>query len=630
MIKKIIFFLFITLFTNSLLSQTNEIEKLSETKSGLNEKVRIDLTGLTLYDFISVLADEHKINVSVDTELNQIVSGNFFDVTVKDIFLFLVNKYDLDTSVQNNILVFNKKPEIKKVELPPPPKKIDVHYNDKNNFLSVKLKNDSLPRVAQAITDVSNKNIVLAPNIKTQKISAYILNRPFDQVMEMVAKSNDLTLTIDENENYYLEKDNTPEEKNLNNKTNRRSNSSTNSISNSGEFNIDLDSQGFLKIKAEDADVAQLIKASAEKLKINFFMYDVPEGVKTTLVAESITFDDLLNHAFKGDKYTYKKTDDLYLIGERTTEGIRTTELVRLNNRSIESVQTSLPKSVTEKLEVKEFVELNGFVVAGAKANIQEFKDYLHEIDVVVPVIQIEVIIVQYQKSYEIQTGLQAGLDKNKRETTGVLFPTTDVNLNSTSVNGLIDAFNGLGVINLGKVTEQFYLNLNFLENNSLIKTTSTPKLVTLNGHEANSSIGQTDYYFEQNNRLINSGINDNILQSGTWKSTEANLSITIKPFVSKDEDVTLTISVERSSFLGRAGENAPPGKATQKFESMIRVKNNEMILLGGLDELDNENSGTGVPFMSRVPVLKWLFSGRTKRKEKAKLHIFIKPTVTY
>jgi len=221
-------------------------------------------------------------------------------------------------------------------------------------------------------------------------------------------------------------------------------------------------------------------------------------------------------------------------------------------------------------------------------------------------------------------------LDNKKRTTSGVLFPTTDVALNSTSVNGLIDAFNGLGFVNLGKVAENFYLNLKALENNSVIKVSSTPKLVTLNGHEANSSIGETNYYFEQNNRLISSGINENILQSGTWKSTEANLSITIKPLVSKDENVTLNISVEKSSFLGRAGETAPPGKATQKFESMIRVKNNEMILLGGLEELENENSGTGTPFLSKIPIIKWLFSSRKKRKDKSKLHLFIKPTVTY
>lgn len=612
----------------------SKIEELSKTKEGLNDDVRIDLTGLTLYDFITTLADEHKLNVSVDSNLNEIVNGNFFDVKVKDVLMFLVKKHTLEVDLQNSILSFNKKKKEEKIEIPKPPKVIDVRYNELNGFLSVKLKNDSLPRVAQAITDASKKNVVLAPDVKLEKVSAYILNRPFDQVMEMVAKSNSLILTKDENDNYYLEK--AIEEK-IDTKSKTRSKNTRNVKSSgdyvkgeTGSFNIQTNEQGFLDIKAFEADASDMLTDAAEKLNINFFMYNTPQGVNTTLIAKGITFDNLLDHLFKGEIYTYKKIDDLYLIGEHKTEGLRTTELVQLENRSIESVQASLPKSVTENLEVKEFIELNGFVVAGSKVNIREFKDYIYEIDRVVPVIQIEVIIVQYQKSYEIQTGLQAGIDGNERKTAGVLFPTTDVSLNSTSVNGLIDAFNGLGFINLGKVTEQFYLNLNFLENNSLIKTSSTPKLVTLNGHEANSSIGETSYYFEQNNRLISSGINDNILQSGTWKSTEANLSINIVPFVSKDENVTLTIAVERSSFLGRAGENAPPGKATQKFESMIRIKNNEMILLGGLDELENENSGTGTPLLSRIPVIKWFFSGRKKRKEKSKLHIFIKPTVTY
>jgi len=607
----------------------DKLNELSKTKKGLNENVRIDLTGLTLYDFITTLAEEHELNVSVDPALNQLVTSNFFDVNVKDVFSFLVKEHKLDVGVMNNILTFRKQEEQKVVEKPKQLKKIDVNYNEQNGFLSLRLKNDSLPRVAQAITDVSKKNVVLAPDVKAMKVSAYILNRPFEQVIEMMAKSNDLSLVKDENDNYFLEKNIIPKE--VTNKTprNRRQNASKSNVA-SGNFEISTNKQGFLSIKAFDANASDIIKEAAQKLNINYFMYNVPEDVSGTLVANGITFDNLLNHLFSGEKYTYKKTDDLYLIGEHVTEGLRSTELIQLENRTIETVMSTMPQYITQNLEVKEFVELNGFVVAGSKFHIQEFKDYVYEIDKVVPVIQIEVIMVQYQKAYEIQTGMQAGIDNQERTTSGVLFPTGDVALNSTSVNGLIDAFNGLGFINLGKVTENFYLNLKALENNSLIKLSSTPKLVTLNGHEANTTIGETNYYFEQNNQLISRGVNDNILQSGTWKSTEANLSITINPLVSKDENVTLTISVEKSSFLARAGENAPPGKATQKFGSMIRVKNNEMILLGGLDELENENSGTGTPFLSRVPVLKWLFSGRKKRKEKSKLHIFIKPTVTY
>ncbi|AXT21188.1 type II and III secretion system protein [Flavobacteriaceae bacterium AU392] len=614
---------------------TEKIDELAKTKKGLEDNVRIDLTGLTLYDFINALADEHQLNVSVDIKLNQLVTSNFYDVNIKDVFLFLIQKHQLEVDVVNNILVFNKKQEIPIVKKPEPLKQIDVNYNDQNKFLSVKLKNDSLPRVAQAITDISKKNVVLSPSIKGEKISAYILNRPFDQVMEMIAKSNNLILTKDENDNYYLDKaileeNPKPSPKPNTNRRNRTQTRNTNNPVENAGFQIKINPQGYINVKAFEADASQMIIEAADKLNINFIMYDTPEGVSTTLNANEISFDELLNHLFEGENYTYKIIDNSYLIGEHTTEGLRETELVQLENRTIETVLGTLPAKLIENLEIKEFIELNGFVVSGSRTRIQEFKDYIYEIDIVVPVIQIEVIIVQYQKSYQIQTGIRAGIDDQQRTTSGVLFPTSDVNLNSTSVNSLIDAFNGLGIFKIGKVTEQFYLNLQAMENNSLIKLSSTPKLVTLNGHEATSSIGETSYYFEQNNRLINSGVNNNILQSGVWRPTEANLSLNIKPLVSKGDNVTLTIYVERSSFLGRVAETAPPGKATQKFETVISVKNNEMILLGGLDELENENTGTGTPFLSRVPVLKWLFSSRSKRKEKSKLHIFIKPTVIY
>ena len=372
---------------------------------------------------------------------------------------------------------------------------------------------------------------------------------------------------------------------------------------------------------------------AAEKLNINYFIYDMPKEEKTSLMASRITFDELLEHVFKGKKFTFRKQDNFYLIGEHATQGIRSTEMIQLENRSIESVLQSLPKVFSEKVEIKEFVELNALIVSGSKTAIEEMKLYLRQIDKVVPLVQIEVIIVQYNKSYEIQTGLKAGLDKiNQTTTGGVLFPSTDMTLNSSSVNNLIDAFNGIGFIKLGKVTDAFYLNLQLLENNSIIKIESTPKIATLSGHEANLSIGETSYYFEQTNRLLTSnvGTGGDVLQSGTWKSTDANLSVKIKPYVSTDENVTLNINVEKSSFLARAGENAPPGKTSQKFESLVRVKNNEMVLLGGLDELKKEDTGTGVPFISRIPVLKWFFSSKVKSKGNSKLHIFIKPTIVY
>ncbi len=637
MINKIIytiigFFIVTVSFGQQDYTEINKkFEDFSKVKKGLNDVVKVEVSGLTLYDFINSVAQEHQLNVSVDTDLNQLVANNFFDVTVKDVFTFLVQKYDLNVDFVNNIIIFKKRMEIK-IITKKVPKVIDVSYNNLNDFLSVKLENDSLPNVVQAIIDKSGKNIIMAPDIKNQKVSSYILNRPFDQVIEMMAKSNNLSATKDDNGFYLLEKSNLNALSNALDKNSSAKGQAIKPVPDApGFFQVDVNKTGFLNVKANVADATGLIEEAAEKLKINYFFYNKPENEKTSLQVDNLTFDDLLENIFKGKKYTFKKQNGYYLIGEQATEGLRATEIIQLENRSIESVLTSLPRVFTEKLEIKEFVELNGLIVSGAKTILDELRVYIKQIDKVVPMVQIEVMIVQYNKSYDIQTGIKAGIDKNNiKQTSGVLFPTTDVSLNGSSVNSLIDAFNGLGLIKLGKVTDAFYLNLQALENNSIIKIESTPKIATISGHEAKLAIGETSYYFEQTNQLINSGLNNNILQSGTWKSTDANLSVSIKPFVSTDENVTLNIVVEKSSFLARAGATAPPGKATQKFESLVRVKNNEMILLGGLDELQKENSGSGVPLVSRIPIIKWFFSSRKKAKSNSKLHIFIKPTIVY
>lgn len=639
MFKKIALFLIGFLFTNFVAAQedinilSGKFDELAKQKKGINEVLKINVSGLTLHDFISSIAEEHQLNIDVESGLDQPVVNNFYDVTVKDVFLHLVQKYDLEVGFMNNIISFKKRKEVKVVEKKLP-KVIDVSYNPQNDFLSVKLENDSIPSVAKAITDKSGKNIVLAPDTKGLKVSAYILNRPFDQVIEMLSKSNDLIATKDENGFYYLEKNKEVNGQSAGNSIGSSSSKAKQPKASQGApgyYEVDLNKAGFLNIKANVADASDLLTEAAEKLRINYFMYNKPENEKTTLSAENLTFDDLLENIFKGKKYSYRKQDNLYLIGEHTTESLRITEMIPLENRSIESVLQALPKIFTEKLEIKEFVELNGLIVSGSRTALEELKVYVKQIDKVVPMVQIEVIIAQYNKGHDVQTGLKAGLDKiNQQQTGGVLFPTSDVNLNASSINNLISAFNGFGIFKIGKVTDAFYMNLKLLENNSILKIESTPKIATISGHEAKLAIGETTYYFEQNNRLINNNIGNDILNSGTWKSTDANLSVNIKPFVSSDENVTLTITVEKSSFLGRQGENAPPGKATQKFESLVRVKNNEMILLGGLDELKKEDSGSGTPLISRIPIIKWFFSSRKKGRATSKLHIFIKPTVVY
>ena len=172
-------------------------------------------------------------------------------------------------------------------------------------------------------------------------------------------------------------------------------------------------------------------------------------------------------------------------------------------------------------------------------------------------------------------------------------------------------------------------MTINALEELGILKVRSTPKLSTLNGREAKMSIGRTEYYVEEAQSLFGSQIPQNLVTK-QYKPVNADLTIIINPMISGDENITLEISVEQSDFTARITPDAPPGQVSRKFNSIIRVKNEEVVLLGGLEELAKEDTASGIPFLARIPVIKWFFSSKTDRKTESRLNIFVKPVIIY
>jgi len=172
-------------------------------------------------------------------------------------------------------------------------------------------------------------------------------------------------------------------------------------------------------------------------------------------------------------------------------------------------------------------------------------------------------------------------------------------------------------------------MSIKALEQNGNVKIKSTPKLSTLNGHEAVMTIGKSVYY-KESTQNVTGGVNPIITTSPRFSKVDANLTIKIKPVVSGDENITLDITAEFSDFIPAEIEDAPPGNATRKFVSQIRILNQETILLGGMEAVSYEKLHSGVPILSRIPILKWLFSSSTTSKSNSKLLVMIQPEIVY
>lgn len=295
-----------------------------------------------------------------------------------------------------------------------------------------------------------------------------------------------------------------------------------------------------------------------------------------------------------------------------------------------EALVNILPEEIKSNLDIKVDFELNSFFVSGPASKIERFKGFIREIDKPVPVVLIEVMIIEVRRSATVETGISWGIGNEPTQTTGTAFPDVDMTFGAKTVNRVIGGFDGFGSFNIGKVVPEFFATIKALEENGNIKIRSTPKLSTLNGHRANLSIGETTYYVVTNQNFFGSQI-PTTSEIRNYAPIDAELGVSIKPLVSGDGQVTLDINVIQSDFSGeRIEEDAPPGLTSREFSSIIRMQNQDLAILGGLEEKVKNDSGSGVPGLARVPVLKWLFSKRKREDSKQKLTILIKPTVIY
>lgn len=298
-------------------------------------------------------------------------------------------------------------------------------------------------------------------------------------------------------------------------------------------------------------------------------------------------------------------------------------------NTEKQAIVDLIPDEMLDGISIKVDYELNSIYANGPSQKVNRLKSYISKIDKAVPVVLIEVMIIEVSRNATVETGISWGLGDDSSTTQGQIFPQTNMNVSANSINKVIGGFDGFGSFNLGKVVPNFFATIKAMETNGNLRIKSTPKLSTLSGHRATFSNGETSYYTITQQNIV--GANNPIVSEvANFVPIDAELGLTIKPIVSGDGQVTLDIFVIQSNFAQRIDENAPPNIVSREFSSLIRVGNEDIVVLGGLEEQAKDDSGSGVPLLARIPVIKWFFSERRREDSKSKLTILIKPTVIY
>lgn len=619
--KTILIFFMLTVFCGRAFGQTRidtlsmKLDSLSKQIRGLNHNVDLSVNNLPLKEFIRNMANLTRLNIDAQDNLNQPVTNNFSEVSAKNILLYLAKMYNLDLSFTGNIIHIRNYKEKPKPYIP---KEIEVSYDSTSKLLTLDLKNDSLYRVARKITSLTHQNIIFNKDVGNRQISGYLLKENIKNALENLALSNNLILNDGQNGTFEL----------VANPKNGRGRGTLGRLNVSGQFRYRINGKQHLDIFGAKVNVGQVIEFISQKLHLNYFI-DPGINVTTNLNLVNVSYDEFLSDVLQRTPYTYKIEDGVYFIAKNDAEGLRETKVIQLMNRSITDLNKIIPPGIQKALSIKEFPDQNSFVVSGPTSSVKELESFVKKIDKVVPMVIIEVLIVDNQTDYTVASGITAGVSQTPPQSGGTLFPGVNYTLSSGSINKLLNSFNGFGVVNLGKVNPNFYITIQAMEDQGILKVRSTPRLSTLNGQEAKMTIGNTEYYRDkQTNFIVNQSTQQTTVSQ--YKPVNADFKISILPMVSGNKEVTLKISVDQSNFTSRISEQAPPGQIYRDFTSIVRAKNNDMILLGGLEEKTRKETNRGFPLLSRIPILKWIFSNKNREKKIDRLNIFIKPTVIY
>jgi general secretion pathway protein D len=164
----------------------------------------------------------------------------------------------------------------------------------------------------------------------------------------------------------------------------------------------------------------------------------------------------------------------------------------------------------------------------------------------------------------------------------------------------------------------------------ALFSDTSTkliqkPQIRAIDGQKASLKIGDRVPVATGSFQPGIGGVGINPLVNTQFQYLDVGVNIDITPKVHSNGEVTLKVVMDISSVTGTSniGGISQPVIGQRKIEHEVRLKEGEVNMLGGMLEDSQTKSLTGIPGLSQIPILKYLF-GQTNTDHSETETVFV------
>jgi general secretion pathway protein D len=288
-------------------------------------------------------------------------------------------------------------------------------------------------------------------------------------------------------------------------------------------------------------------------------------------------------------------------------------------------------RQILEISRIQPLPSQGALVVRGTPDQIALAEKLVGDLDKARPEVIVEVAVMQVSRDKARTLGINpptsatVALQPNISTTTtgtgttGTATTTTGTTSTTPGTTNSIN-LNRLGNLNATDFTVTITpATATALFSDSATKIIQNPQIRAVEGQKASLKIGDRVPVATGSFQPGIGGVGINPLVNTQFQYLDVGVNIDITPRVHAGREVTLKILMDISSVTGQSniGGISQPIIGQRKIEHEIRLKEGEVNLLGGMLEDQQTKSLSGIPGLSQIPLLKYLFSQtNTERKE--------------
>jgi len=262
------------------------------------------------------------------------------------------------------------------------------------------------------------------------------------------------------------------------------------------------------------------------------------------------------------------------------------------------------------KIDVDE--RTNMIILTDTQAKIDQAKEIIYRLDTVTPQIMIEAKVVEVTKAFARSIGVSWNLS-NAEAVVSTFVDDFAVSVNDPTNTGLLGDFSFFRLF--GSSVTALNAQLKASEDQGEVRIVSSPRILTMDTIEATIKQGEKISYQEES-------------ESGgtTTRFLDVDLSLKVTPHVRQDNRISMKIEITKNDVNGY--NNGIPTLATNEAITELLVSNNDTIVIGGVVKTTNSQNNDGLPFLTGIPVIGYLFGVDSKVDNRTELLIFLTPSI--